>query len=110
MDKRSPEERTKALAWLTIQSVGVISVALSLGTAALYWLAGEYFVHLGPREFPGSSASRRSAVERKVDGEGAGSGTAPEKPRRTIGESTTREAFSFEGFPDAARGAVKPDF
>lgn len=105
----SAEDKKRSLAWLTVKSVGVISAALSFGTAALYWLAGEYFVHLGPREYPGS-ASRSAGIERQVDG-GGGGGEAAAAPRRTIGGSTARDAFSFEGFPDAGgNNAVPPDF
>lgn len=104
----SAEEKKRSLAWLTIKSVGIISAALSFGTVALYWLAGEYFVHLGPREYPGS-ASRSAGVERTVEGKGGGEAAAA--PRRTIGSSTTRDAFSFEGFPDAGKSdVVPPDF
>lgn len=88
------------------------------------WLAGAYFVHLGPREYPGSASSRggagptssveRSAVAGGQDEDGGGTATTstPQAPpRRTMGGSSTREAFRFEGFPDVpGKDTVAPDF
>ncbi|CAM9326129.1 unnamed protein product [Ectocarpus sp. 4 AP-2014] len=127
--KESPEDKRRSRALLTIQSVGVISAALSFGTLALYWLAGAAFVHLGPREYPGSVSSRGGAgtapgFERIVAGEDENGGAqqAPQTQRRAMGGSSTREAFQFEGFPDVGgssgggggggggKGVVPPDF
>lgn len=79
------------------------------------WLAGAYFVHLGPREYPGSVSARGgSSIERTAAGEedGGAPGEAQAPPRRAMGGSATREAFRFEGFPDVAGkdAAVAPDF
>ncbi|CBJ31639.1 expressed unknown protein [Ectocarpus siliculosus] len=125
--KESPEDKRRSRALLTIQSVGVISAALSFGTLALYWLAGAAFVHLGPREYPGSMSSRGGAstapgIERIAAGEDGNGGAqqAPQTKRRAMGGSSTREAFQFEGFPDVGgsgggsggvgKGVVPPDF
>ncbi|CAB1117016.1 unnamed protein product [Ectocarpus sp. CCAP 1310/34] len=126
--KEAPEDKRRSLALLTIQSVGVISAALSFGTLALYWLAGAAFVHLGPREYPGSVSSRGSAgtapgFERIVVGEDENGGAqqVPQTQGRAMGGSSTREAFQFEGFPDVGgggsgggsgvgKGVVPPDF
>eukprot|EP00903_Cladosiphon_okamuranus_P013995 g13014.t2 len=114
--KESAEDKRRSRALLTIQSVGVISAALSFGTLAL---SGAYFVHLGPREYPGSVSSRGAAgtsIERTAaggneDGVAPGSQQAP-PPRRAMRGSSTREAFRFEGFPDVAGkdAVVAPDF
>lgn len=89
--------REASQALLTIQSVGVISLALTLVTIVLYWLVGPSFVHLGPRSYPGSPG-----VERRGGGttEGDAGAEAPDPAPRVI-RGGTREAFTFEGFPDA---------
>lgn len=110
----------RSLALLTIQSVGIISVAITVGTVVLYWLAGDFFVHLGPREYPGALSSRSSllnsspTIERTV-GEEAGAneeavvgGGGEDTARRLVERRGTRDAFHFEGFPEV--GSVRPDF
>lgn len=118
------EDREKSLAKLTIQSVGIISIALAVGTAVLYSLAGDFFVHLGPRDYPGSQNGRSSswgttgAVERTVGSDsvimdggvtgGVEEGGVDNAARRLVERRGNREAFHFEGFPEV--GSVRPDF
>lgn len=116
---RSPEERRRSIALLTIQSVGVISVALLFGTAVLYWLAGDYFVHFGPRIYPGASPRSKEGVERPSLERSVDDGQQEEEndtsgPRRGFGgRSATRDPFHFEGFPDVSSNSpagVNSDF
>lgn len=108
---RSPEERRRSIALLTIQSVGVISVALLFGTAVLYWLAGDYFVHFGPRIYPGASPRSKGGVEgagleRSVDDGRQEEENEALGLRRVFGDrSATRDPFHFEGFPDVSRNS-----
>lgn len=79
----------------------------------LYYLAGEYFVHLGPREYPGTLVNRSSGsptIERTIGGANgdAGSGGNDDAGRRLVERGGKREPFHFEGFPDV--GSVTPDF
>lgn len=110
---------------MDVHVVGVVCAFFRLAD----WLAGAAFVHLGPREYPGSVSSRGGAgtapgVERIVAGEDESGGAqqqAPQTQRRALGGSSTREVFQFEGFPDVSgggsggssgsvKGVIPPDF
>lgn len=76
----------------------------------LYWLAGDYFVHLGPRIYPGASPRSKGGVERPSLERSVDDGRQEEENdasglRRGLGGSATRDPFHFEGFPDVSRNS-----